>query len=54
MHHGSDFNGGPDFATGAFFFIWSIFSIFAAYYTMKFMVFRRDEREKAAKRKARQ
>ena len=50
MFHGHhDFNGGPSFETGAFFAITALVSLFAAYYTMKFMVFRREAREKANK-----
>ena len=50
MFHGHhEFSGGPSFETGAFFFIAALVSLFAAYYTMKFMVFRREEREKRQK-----
>jgi hypothetical protein len=49
MFHGHHDIGGPNFETGAFFFITALVSVFAAYYTMKFMVFRREAREKANK-----
>ena len=53
MFHGHQDTGGGgvDFTTGAYFFCSAIFSIFAAYYAMKFAVMRREQREAAEKRR---
>ena len=51
MFHGHADGNGPQIQTVGYFFGWFVFSILAAYYAMKFMVARREAREKAAKRK---
>ena len=50
MFHGhQDTGGGPDFATGAFFFCTTVVSVFVAYYAMKFAAMQREQREAAEK-----
>ena len=51
MFHGHVETGsGPQLQTVGYFFAWFVGSLLAAYYVMKFMVTRREIKEKAAKR----
>jgi hypothetical protein len=46
--HASDTNG-VQIQTVGYFFGWFVFSVFAAYYAMKFAAARREERERVEK-----
>lgn len=52
MMHNNE--GGGDIVSGLFWFGYFICSLFVAYYAMRFTAYRREEREKAAKRAARE